>query len=92
MKLYELTIEQKEILKGEFMHGTQKFHCVLDAGDTLLDEEGFHILDESGNPTGNNRKWFISEVQINNCQHNELYHSWIHDLPKIEHNPVNIRI
>ena len=92
MKFYEVTLEQKVILDKEVMHGTQKFNCVLNAGDTPLDEEGFHVLDETGEPTGGNRKWFISEAQVNNCQHNDLYHNWIHTLPEIDHNPVKTRI
>lgn len=92
MKVYEVTPEQKTVLDKEVMHGTQTFNCVLNAGDTPLDEDGFHVLDKTGELVGKNRKYFISQVQIDNCQYNELYHDWIHALPEIDYNPVLIKV
>ena len=90
MIVRKVTIEQRDILRSITNadgHGSF-FNPVLDAGDTPLDIDGYHVLDENGEPTGQNRNWFISNEEVANCNHNELYHSWIHDLPEIEHNPL----
>jgi len=90
MKVRKVTIEQRDILRSiEDSDGNgTRFNPVLDAGDTPLDEFGYHVLDANGEPTGENRNWFISNEEVNNCNHNELYHDWIHTLPEIEHNPI----
>ena len=92
MKVRKLTIAQKGAITGLFYKDRATFNPQLDAGDTPLDVDGYHVLDENGEPTGTNRKWFISNEEVNQCEHNELYHSWIHYLPEIEHNPVKTRI
>ena len=94
MIVRKITIEQRDILRSitdADGHGSF-FNPVQDAGDTPLDAEGFHVLDESREPTGQNRNWFISNEEVAHCQHNDLYHNWIHTLPEIEHNPVKTRI
>ena len=53
MIVRQITIEQRDILRSiedADGHGT-RFNPVLDAGDTPLDEDGYHVLDESGEPT-----------------------------------------
>ena len=92
MRVRKLTIKQRDSLVGVCYKDGTTFNPVLDAGDTPLDDEGFHVLDKNGEPTGLNRNWFISNEEVNQCEHNELYHSWIHDLPEIEHNQVKIRV
>ena len=92
MIVRKLTTAQKDSLIGVFYRNGVLFNPVLDAGDTPLDAEGFPVLDENGVPTGLNRNWFISNEEVANCQHNDLYHSWIHTLPEIDHNPVKLRI
>ena len=94
MKVRKLTIAQKDVLIGLVYNPKNGavFNPVLDAGDTLLDSDGFHELDENGELNGSNRNWFISNEEVNQCEHNELYHDWIHSLPEIECNPVIINV
>ena len=94
MIVRQITIEQRDILRSiEDADGNgSRFNPVLDAGDTPLDEFGYHVLDENGEPTGLNRNWFISNEEVAHCKDNDLYNDWIHSLPEIEHNPVKIEI
>tara|TARA_R110000772_G_scaffold26013_1_gene67436 strand:- start:541 stop:819 length:279 start_codon:yes stop_codon:yes gene_type:complete len=92
MIVRKLTIAQRAKLIGIVYKDGMTFNPVLDAGDTTLDKDGFHVLDKNGEPTGLNRNWFISNEEVDQCDHNEVYHDWIHDLPEIEYNPVKTRI
>jgi hypothetical protein len=41
-------------------------------------------LDADGN-------WFISNEEVNQCTHQGVT-EWVHDLPEIDHNPVQVEL
>ena len=87
-------------LFGKVMYNSNAFfNMQLDAGDTPLDEDGFHVLSEDGEPVGPNRKYFVSTQEQKACDHlmNPGIHAWLcatgeNALDLIDHNPVKREI
>ena len=47
--------------------------------------DGVQFFNPTLDAVGN---WFISNEEVDNCNHVNGTFEWIHDLPEIDHNPV----